>query len=387
MIVVSTANIADTSAADSIILAVIAVIFLAEVRFSRNLVLKTISVSGLLSVDILAPSVLLFVETGRVVAVSTRWFASRSAAAGTLATSVMGSVVAEIVVRLLSSTIEILRCMNDLFSSVNDFFAEMTNLTNRMRIRVMRTRVVIVIRRSLRGEVFIFRLGWCVVFKKRLLGLLRIIFGADIGSVRLMLGLLEFAWCGRGRSMRFVRNRGLLGSGDLRCRLIRNSVWLRLGKSGSRLALVRRKLGCSWGIILQLWLLRSTGSVNWAWSVILVRDWARSGVIVRSSWSVIFIMGLSRSVVRVLGSGWLFNLRRAVRRNSIRRSLVSLTWVMNRSRVLLRLMDRLVLRTRSADLRHMRSRLGRSRLAWLGLIDWLANLRDLGGLRGLRHLI
>ena len=37
--------------------------------------------------------------------------------------------------------------------------------------------------------------------------------------------------------------------------------------------------------------------------------------------------------------------------------------------------------------RHMRSRLGRSRLAWLGLIDWLANLRDLGGLRGLRHLI
>ena len=105
MIVVSTANIADTSAADSIIFAVIAVLFLAEVRFSRNLVIKTISVSGLLSVDILAPSVLLFVETGRVVAVSTRWFASRSAAAGTLATSMMGSVVAEIVIRLLSSTI------------------------------------------------------------------------------------------------------------------------------------------------------------------------------------------------------------------------------------------------------------------------------------------
>lgn len=108
IIVVSTANIADTSAADSIIFAVIAVLFLAEVRFSRNLVLKTISVSGLLSVDILAPSVLLFVKTDRVVAVSTRWSARRSAAAGTLATSVMGSVVAEVVVRLLASTIEIL---------------------------------------------------------------------------------------------------------------------------------------------------------------------------------------------------------------------------------------------------------------------------------------
>ena len=108
LIVVSTANIADTSAADSIIFAVIAVLFLAEVRFSRNLVLKTISVSGLLSVDILAPSVLLFVETGRIVAMSTRWSASRSAAAGALATSVMGSVVAEVVVRLLASTIEIL---------------------------------------------------------------------------------------------------------------------------------------------------------------------------------------------------------------------------------------------------------------------------------------
>lgn len=108
IIVVSTANIADTSAADSIIFAVIAVLFLAEVRFTRNLVLKTISVSGLLSVDILAPSVLLFVKTDRVVAVSARWSARRSAAAGTLATSVMGSVVAEVVVRLLASTIEIL---------------------------------------------------------------------------------------------------------------------------------------------------------------------------------------------------------------------------------------------------------------------------------------